>query len=177
MASGSFYFQNVVAPESSKQLAALIYSMTQKSPELEIPEGIFYNSIPGYNLFVEQKDVERGMLYGIMIYNQGSNFDDTQVVLADSGRLQSTADQMHLQLTLYDGQRFRNMQNTGSAMDRTTIPYMRETFKKEVDLIPFDNNFNVMDANLFNEQRTDEGPDDAQWGHRLAASLARLHRS
>ena len=148
---GSFYFQNVVTPESSKQLAALLYSMKQKSPELEIPEGIFYNEIPGYNLFVEKKDLESGMLYGIMIYTQGTSFDDTQVVLADSGHIRSTADQMHLQLTLYDGQRFRNMQNTGSALDRTTIPYMRETFKKEVDLIPFDNNFSVMDASLFND--------------------------
>lgn len=152
---GSFYFQNVVSPESSKQLAALIYSMRQKSPELEIPEGIFYNEIPGYNLFVERKDTEKGMLYGIMIYNQGANFDDTQVVLADSGRLQSTADQKHLQLTLYDGQRFRNMQNTGSAMDRTTVPYMRETFKSEVDLIPFDNTLDLLDASLFdNDART-----------------------
>lgn len=149
VAAGSFYFQNVVSPESSKQLAALMYSMRQKSPELEIPEGVFYNEIPGYNLFVERKDPEKGMLYGVMIYNQGANFDDTQVVLADSGRLQSTADQMHLQLTLYDGQRFRNMQNTGSAMDHTTVPYMRETFKKEVDLIPFDNNLDLLDASLF----------------------------
>ena len=54
---GSFYFQNVVTPESSKQLAALLYSMKQKSPDLEIPEGIFYNEIPGYNLFVEKKDL------------------------------------------------------------------------------------------------------------------------
>jgi len=151
LAFGSFYFQNVIAPESSKQLAALLYSMKQKSPELEIPEGIFYNEIPGYNLFVEKKDVDSGMLYGIMIYTQGTSFDDTQVVLADSGHIRSTADQMHLQLTLYDGQRFRNMQNTGSALDRTTIPYMRETFKKEVDLIPFDNNFSVIDADLFND--------------------------
>ena len=155
VAFGSFYFQNVVSPESSKQLAALIYSMRQKSPELEIPEGVFYNEIPGYNLFVEHKDTEKGMLYGIMIYNQGASFDDTQVVLADSGRLQSTADQKHLQLTLYDGQRFRNMQNTGSAMDRTTVPYMRETFKSEVDLIPFDNSLDLMDASLFdNDART-----------------------
>lgn len=150
VAGGSFYFQNVVGPESSKQLYALMYSIRQKSPELEIPEGVFYNEIPGYNLFVEKKDVDRGMLYGIMIYNQGSSFDDTQVVLADSGRLQSTADQKFLQLTLYDGQRFRNMQNTGSAMDHATVPYMRETFKKEVDLIPFDASLNEMDANLFN---------------------------
>ncbi len=148
---GSFYFQNVISPESSKQLAALLYSMKQKSPELEIPEGVFYNEIPGYNLFIEKKDLETGMLYGIMIYTQGNNFDDTQVVLADSGRLQTTADQMHLKLTLYDGQRFRNMQNTGSALDRSSVPYMRETFKQEVDLIPFDNNFSVMDANLFND--------------------------
>lgn len=151
----SFYFQNVVSPESSKQLAALLYSMRQKSPELEIPEGVFYNEIPGYNLFVERKDTETGMLYGVMIYNQGSGFDDTQVVLADSGRLQSTAEQKHLQLTLYDGQRFRNMQNTGSVMDRTTVPYMRETFKKEVDLIPFDNSLDLMDASLFeNDAKT-----------------------
>ena len=132
VAIGSFYFQNVVAPESSKQLAAIIYSMRQKSPEMEIPEGQFYNEIPGYNLFVEHKDKETGMLYGIMIYTQGTNFDDTQIVLADSGRIQSTADQMHLRLTLYDGERFRNMQNTGGALNKAAVPYMRETFKREV---------------------------------------------
>ena len=151
VAVGSFYFQNVVGPESSRQLAALLYSMKQKSPELEIPEGQFYNEIPGYNLFVEHKDLESGMLYGIMIYSQGTGFDDTQIVLADSGRIQTTADQMHMKLTLYDGERFRNMQNTGGALDKSTIPYMRESFKVEVDLIPFDNNFSVMDANLFNQ--------------------------
>ena len=151
VSGGSFYFQNVVAPESFKQMAALIYSMKQKSPEMEIPEGVFYNEIPGYNLFVERKDMETGMLYGILIYTQGNSFDDTQIVLADSGRIQTTAEQMHLQLTLYDGERFRNMQNTGTAMDRSTVPYMRETFKKEVDIIPFDNDFSVMDANLFSD--------------------------
>lgn len=151
VAVGSFYFQNVVGPESSKQLGALLYSMKQKSPEMEIPEGQFYNEIPGYNLFVEHKDVETGMLYGVMIYTQGNGFDDTQIILADSGRIQTTAEQMHLKITLYDGERFRNMQNTGGALDKATVPYMRETFKTEVDLIPFDNNFSVMDANLFND--------------------------
>ena len=147
---GSFYFQNVVRPHASRELARLLYSMRQKSPELEIPEGIFYNEIPGYNLFVEHKNLETGMLYGIMIYTQGNGFDDTQIVLADSGRLQSTADQQHLQLTLYDGERFRNMQNTGSAMDKNTVPYMRESFRKEVDIIAFDNSLNLMDASAFN---------------------------
>ena len=145
----SFYFQNRVAPEATKQLGALLYSMKQKSPELEIPEGVFYSEIPGYNIFVERKDIESGMLYGVMIYNNGSTQNETQIVLADSARLQSTADKMHLMLTLYSGERFRNMDARSANMMKASVPYMRETFLHEVDLIEFDANFNVMDASLF----------------------------
>ena len=147
---GSFYFQNVIGPEATKQLASLVWSMKQKSPELDIPEGIFYNEIPGYNIFVEHKDSKNGMLYGVMIYSTSGGYDDAQIVLADSARLQSTADKMHLKLTLFNGERFRNMDsNSGRNVLRASIPYMRESFISEVDLIPFDGNFNLMDANLF----------------------------
>lgn len=145
----SFYFQNVIGPEAQKKFYTLAYSMKQKSPELEIPEGVFYNEIPGYNIFVEHKGKENGMLYGVMIYSTTDGYEDSQIVLADSARLQSTEDERHLKLTMYAGERFRNMQSQGSMMARTNIPYMRETFIEETDLIPFDNNFNVMDANLF----------------------------
>lgn len=145
----SFHFQNKIAPEATKQLGALLWSMKQKSPELEIPEGVFYNGIPGYNIYVEHKDPETGMLYGVMIYNNASAQDDTQIVLADSARLQSTADKMHLMLTLYNGERFRNMDARSANMMKAEVPYMRETFAHEVDLIAFDANFNVLDASLF----------------------------
>ena len=52
----SFYFQNRIQPQATRQLATLLWSMKQKTPELEIPEGIFYNGIPGYNIFVELFD-------------------------------------------------------------------------------------------------------------------------
>ena len=146
---GSFYFQNVTGPESQKKLSSLIYSMKQKSPELEIPEGIFYSEIPGYNIFVEKKGKENGMLYGVMIYSTTDGYEDAQIVLADSAELQTTADEKHLMLTMYAGERFRNMQAQGNMMARTNVPYMRETFIKEIDLIPFDSNFDMMDANLF----------------------------
>ena len=146
---GSFYFQNKIAPEATKQLATLVWSMKQKSPELEIPEGIFYNEIPGYNLFVEHKDTETGMLHGVMIYSNTGGYDDAEIVLADSARLQSTEDKMHLMLTLYHGERFRNMDTKSGNMLRANVPYMRESFISEVDIIPFDGNFNIMDANLF----------------------------
>lgn len=146
---GSFYFQNVTGPEAQKKFYTLIYSMKQKSPELEIPEGIFYSEIPGYNIFVEKKGKENGMLYGVMIYSTTDGYEDAQIVLADSAELKTTADEKHLMLTMYAGERFRNMQAQGNMMARANVPYMRETFIQETDLIPFDNNFNMMDANVF----------------------------
>ena len=146
---GSFYFQNVTGPEAQKKFYTLIYSMKQKSPELEIPEGIFYSEIPGYNIFVEKKGKENGMLYGVMIYSTTDGYEDAQIVLADSAELKTTADEKHLMLTMYAGERFRNMQAQGNMMARANVPYMRETFIQDTDLIPFDNNFNMMDANVF----------------------------
>ena len=146
---GSFYFQNVTGPEAQKKFYTLIYSMKQKSPELEIPEGIFYSEIPGYNIFVEKKGKENGMLYGVMIYSTTDGYEDAQIVLADSAELKTTADEKHLMLTMYAGERFRNMQAQGNMMARANVPYMRETFIHETDLIPFANNFNMMDANVF----------------------------
>ena len=147
--AGSFYFQNHIGPDAMKEFSRLVWSMKQKSPEMEIPEGIFYNEIPGYNIFVQRKDAKTGMLYGVMIYTNTRGYEDAEIVLADSGHLQSTADRMHLQLTLYNGERFRNMDTQSGSMLRANVPYMRESFIREVDLIAFDNNFNLLDASLF----------------------------
>ena len=98
---GSFYFQNNVGPKSNMKLAQLLISMKQKSPELEIPEGIFYDGIPNCNLYVQKKDLKTGKLYGIMIYRMTDSYEDAAIILADSGMLQSTAEKKHLVLSLY----------------------------------------------------------------------------
>lgn len=66
---GAFFFQNNVLPTAQVKMWTLLFSMRQKSPEVEIPEGVFYDQIPGYNLFVQHKDRETGMLYNMMIYD------------------------------------------------------------------------------------------------------------
>ena len=146
----SFVFQDKVQPRATKQLATLLWSMRQKSPELDIPEGIFYSDIPGYSIFVQKKDAKTGMLHGVMIYSLTDGYQKMEIVLADSARLQGTEDQKHLKLTLYGGERFRNMDSQTGNMLKANIPYMRETFLVEEDMIPFDASFNMMDANLFN---------------------------
>ena len=146
----SFVFQDRIQPKATRQLATLLWSMRQKSPELDIPEGIFYSDIPGYSIFVQKKDTKTGMLHGVMIYSTQGGYDKMEIVLADSARLQGTEDQKFLRLTMYEGERFRNMDSQTGNMLKANIPYMRETFHMEVAMIPFDASFNMMDANLFN---------------------------
>ena len=141
----SFYFQDVVGPEANKSFGQLLLSMKQKSPELEIPEGIFYYGIPNSNLYVQKKDMEKGMLYGIMIYRQNGSFDDHAIILADSGRLQSTAEKKHLLLTLYSGEWFENMRSQDIA-GSASVPYRRETFGTKRIVLDFDGEFNLADV-------------------------------
>ena len=148
--AGSFFFQDKVQPKATRQLATMLWSMRQKSPELDIPEGIFYSDIPGYSIFVQRKNPDTGMLYGVMIYSLTDGYQKMEIVMADSARLQGTEDQKHLKLTLYVGERFRNMDSQTGNMLKANVPYMRETFLVEEDMIPFDASFNMMDANLFN---------------------------
>ena len=59
---GAFFFQNNVLPKAQVKMWTLLFSMKQKSPELEIPEGVFYDQIPGFNLYVKEKDKKAGTL-------------------------------------------------------------------------------------------------------------------
>ena len=145
IALGSFYFQNVVGPKANTSLAQILLSMKQKSPELEIPEGIFYDGIPNCNLYVQKKDTKTGMLYGIMIYRMNGSYEDAAIILADSGMLQSTAEKKHLLLTLHSGEWFENMKSqelAGSA----SVPYRRETFAEKKIVLDFDADFSLTDA-------------------------------
>ena len=142
----SFYFQNNVGPEANMKMAQLMISMKQKSPELEIPEGIFYDGIPSSNLYVQKKDLETGKLYGIMIYRMTGSYEDQAIILADSGMLQSTADKKHLKLSLWSGEWFENMQSQELA-NSAAVPYRRESFTAKQIVLDYDADFNLTDAN------------------------------
>lgn len=145
LAGISFYFQNVVGPQSTVKLYTLLFSIQQKSPELDIPEGVFYSQIPGYNVYVEHKDPKSGYLHNVMIYNFSKGFDNAVIVLADSARLDMTAEKAHLLLQMHQGEQFENLTSQDVSMGASSIPYRRETFVKKTMLIDFDVNLNMMD--------------------------------
>jgi len=141
----SFYFQEVIGPKAFISFQQLLLSMKQKNPEVEIPEGIFYDGIPNSNLYVHKKDLNTGMLYGIMIYRMNGGYEDAAVILADSGRIQATAEKKHLKLTLYSGEWFENMRQSGLNVS-ANVPYRRETFSTKTILLDFDGGFNMAEA-------------------------------
>ena len=140
----SFVFQNNIGPYSTIKLSQLLVSMKQKNPELEIPEGVFYDGIPNSNIYVQKKDVKTGKFY-----------EDSEIILADSGMLQTTAEKQHLLLTLWNGEWFSNQaQEVGRD---AAAPFRRETFLEKKTLIDFNGDFDMTDAALFSGDARGKG--------------------
>ncbi len=146
----SFYFQNVIGPQAQAKLWTLLLSMKQKSPEVDIPEGVFYDEIDGYNLYVKHKDRKTGMLYDVLIYNFEKGFENAQIIKADSGRLEMTADKQHLYLHLFSGEQFENLKSQN--MNQRNVPYRREAFREKHAIIEFNSDFNMVDAGIMNSR-------------------------
>ena len=142
----SFYFQNVVSPYAQMKLYAIMYSIKQSSPESEIPEKIFYDRLEGYNIYVEKKNKETGVLYDIIIYDISGGFENANIVLADSATITSTADEKYMILSMYSGEQFSNLQEQN--IQKKNVPYRRETFRKKDLLIESEGGFELKDASI-----------------------------
>ncbi len=153
---GSFYFENNIGPHANMKIMQLLISMKQKSPELEIPEGIFYDGIPNSNIYVQRKNTQTGKLYGIMVYRMTGSYEDQAIILADSGMLQATAEKKHLLLTLWSGKWFENMQRT-ELSSSAAVPYQRETFLEKKIVLDYDGDFNMTDATSLSNNARGKG--------------------
>lgn len=144
---GAFFFQNYVQPVAQTKMYTLMFSVRQKSPEVEIPERSFYNDIPGMNLYVEKKNPDTGMLYDMIIYDMSRGSENVRAILADSGKFSFTEDKTKLFLHLYEGEMFENL-NDNSSMGMGTggyMPFRRESFTDKQIYFNFDANFNKLD--------------------------------
>lgn len=126
VAVGAFFFQNDILPKAQVKMWTLLFSAKQKSPELEIPEGAFYDQIPGYNIFVKTKNKDSGMLHDVMIYDVSKGGDNATILLADSARLAFTPDMRYLYLHMMQGEQFENLRE--QKMSDRNVPFRRETF-------------------------------------------------
>ena len=152
IAVGAFFFQNDILPMAQTKMWSLMFSIRQKSPEVEIPEKSFYR-LSNMSLYVEHKDMMTGRLDKIIIYDTSRGMDKVRVILADSGRINFTEDKLNVRIQLYEGEMYEDFHdNVMGAETSRYLPFRRETFSKKTAYLPYDANFNRMDDSTMRQQ-------------------------
>lgn len=153
IAVGAFFFQNYALPVAQSKMWTLLFSVRQKSPEVEIPEKSFYDEIPNINLYIDHKNPETGMLYGMILYDMSRGHDNSRIILADSGRFSFTDDKTRLFLDLHYGEMFENLNDNSMGVGTGGyMPFRREEFSNKQIYFSFDANFNRMDESGIRSQ-------------------------
>jgi lipopolysaccharide export system permease protein len=113
----SFFFNDRVSPWANLKGYSLLYDIKTAKATLKIKEGIFYNDLPGYSIKVDQKE-ENGKLIGMVIYkhnNRSYELGNTEIILADSGRMYSINENRYLVIELYNGTRYTDESSSSSS--------------------------------------------------------------
>ncbi len=124
---GDFLFQDYVVPRANLKAFSLLYDIRQKKPTLDFKEGSFYNGLPGYSVKVTKKTGDGKSLKGVIIYDHTAGRGNTQIVIADSGRMQLVQDDRYLELYLYTGNSYSEVQDNNGAPAEN---YLRQEFKE-----------------------------------------------
>lgn len=125
----AFYFANNVMPAAMLQYRTILYDVTRKKPAVNIRPSEYYSEIDGYVIRINKKDPDGQTLRDITIYDHTQGMVNTNVITAQRGIMQSSADDQYLVFTLYDGC-YYNEQAQGD--QRESRPLTRIDFEKEV---------------------------------------------
>ena len=138
----SFLFSNYVMPIANFNGGSLLYDIKKKKPAINIKEGIFYNDIDGFSIKIGSKD--DGILNNILIYDHKENLGNKKVISAKSGKMKITDDEKYMELYLYDGNSYIEIENNNKKKKSIN---RKISFQK--DLIRFDlSSFNMKNSEM-----------------------------
>ncbi len=149
---GAYKFSNNVLPVANLKLVSILHGVKETRLELDIKENVFYQGVDDFSIKVKRKDPSKNMLYDVMIYDHRDRYArNSNVTLADSGKLLMSDDKKFLKLILYDGIRYdervgiqQNKRNVQEHMFRT------DDFTQQTAIIPLKGfDFSKTDENLF----------------------------
>lgn len=148
----AFYFSNNILPKTNLKFYTLLFSVKSQKPEMVIKEGVFSNDMEGYSIKVDRKGRDNNMLYGLMIYDHVRGDGNTNVTVADSGKMEITeiaGNKKYMTVTLYNGYSYREQKENRAGRNRR-YPFNREVFQKEVINISMSGfEFNRTDERLY----------------------------
>jgi lipopolysaccharide export system permease protein len=102
----AFIFSDYMLPIANLKYFSLLYDARQQKSANFLPEGVFSNSFPGHVIRVKKKDPDGQTLHDIMIYSKNASENNTDVLLAQEGKMYRTPNGEFLVLKLKNGVRY-----------------------------------------------------------------------
>ncbi|NMM50447.1 LptF/LptG family permease [Marinigracilibium pacificum] len=114
----AYYSNYYLVPRAALNAYSLLWDVKQKKPSMELKAGVFYNGIPNYSIKINDKDEETELLKGLMIYDHSKNNGNTNLTVADSGRMISINEGRYLKLEMFNGARYADGESNKSVLKR-----------------------------------------------------------
>jgi lipopolysaccharide export system permease protein len=124
----AFLSNNYLVPKVNLKTFSLLYDIRMKSPALDIKEGVFYSGIPNYSIKVNQK-LDEIRLKDIIIYNHEEGQGNTNVILADSGRMEPFFNESYMSMTLYNGTSYKESRGQRGITEKP-VDFSRTSFSE-----------------------------------------------
>lgn len=134
-----FWFNDAILPEANHRAKVLAMDIKRKKPTFSIESGQFSQELEGYTLIARKVDSLSCKLYGVTIYDDHS-IDKNNVISADSGTVNFTADMQKLLINLFSGEIHQIM------------PYQTKNYR----IVDFGEYIIFVDAQGYNLTRTDD---------------------
>lgn len=130
----SFY----VIPRANLKLYSLLYDVQQVKPAMVLRPGSFYKGIDGYVIRITDKDVEREMLYDIMVFDHTDPAGKGREVHADSGIMEISPDKIFMRMMLFHGVSHEELAaEAGKPDSKRYVRYKFDTLMYRFDLAGF----------------------------------------
>ncbi len=124
----AFFFSDRVVPRTNLKAYSLLYDIRRKKPSLDFKEGTFYTNLPGYSIKVSEKLPDGTGLLDVMIYDHTKDQGNTDLILADSGRMYTTLQERYLVLELFRGKSFS--ESATSSQKAGEVEFIRTDFAR-----------------------------------------------
>jgi lipopolysaccharide export system permease protein len=131
VAVGCFVMASESTPYIFLKTRSMLMEIKKKSPELSIPEDIFYDGIERFGIRVNHKDPITGALIGVMIYDHTHGEGNYSVTIADTGYIKQTQDSRYILLRLINGVSYSEELTKTNRLNKPAYPFHRRFFKEQ----------------------------------------------
>lgn len=137
IAIGAFYFNNYILPSAYLKFVVTLVDITKQKPALNIKPNEFYDEIEGYSIIIGGKSDDNVTIKEVTIYEELDKSNDN-VLIAESGKMQTTTDNQNLLFTLKNGKQYEELEAENKS--KKSREHMRMNFgewEKSIDLSGF----------------------------------------